>query len=227
MFYIYKLLGIGEEYRKATILSKDQRWGIDFLLGWFLNLLKMFYGKILYKEAGMRYIWGSVGQDVDIMIQNCLTELQPRICGWLLASIDGKTTGIVPQNYIKIMGRRPGSKTTLSTPHQAITLPGNTPSRTRSDVVFPASGATYGNRNDTNDVAVPSLETKNTESEFEKEFGPSWSLLCLDEWTLTSVILRFITLLFFTVLGCKLCFYFHLTNFSAAADVWRFSNTYI
>lgn len=71
------------------------------------------------------------------------------------------------------MGRRPGSKTPVSTPHQTITLPGNTPSRTRSDVVFPASGASYRNQNDTNDMAVPSSEKKNTESEFEQEFGLS------------------------------------------------------
>lgn len=72
------------------------------------------------------------------------------------------------------MGRRPGSKApVVSTPHQAITLPGNTPSRTRSDVVFPASGATYRNQNEANDMAVLSLGKKNTESEFEQEFGLS------------------------------------------------------
>lgn len=71
------------------------------------------------------------------------------------------------------MGRRPGSKTPVSTPHQAITLPGNTPSRTRSDVVFPPSGAIYRNQNDADNMAVLSTEKKNTESEFEQEFGLS------------------------------------------------------
>lgn len=71
------------------------------------------------------------------------------------------------------MGRRSGSKTPVPTTHQAITLPGNTPSRTRSDVVLPTSGTTYRSQNDTNDMAVPSLEMKNTESEFEQEFGLS------------------------------------------------------
>lgn len=30
--------------------------------------------------------------------------------GWLLASIDGQTTGLVPANYVKILGKRRGRK---------------------------------------------------------------------------------------------------------------------
>ncbi|XP_052001704.1 peroxisomal membrane protein PEX13-like [Xyrauchen texanus] len=37
-------------------------------------------------------------------------ELQPRVRGWLLASIDGETTGLVPANYVKVLGRRRGRK---------------------------------------------------------------------------------------------------------------------
>ena len=40
------------------------------------------------------------------------TELQPKVRGWLLASADGKTTGLVPHNYIKILGKRRGKKYT-------------------------------------------------------------------------------------------------------------------
>ncbi|NXY84543.1 PEX13 protein, partial [Alcedo cyanopectus] len=36
---------------------------------------------------------------------------QPKIRGWLLATKDGQTTGLVPANYIKILGRRRGRKT--------------------------------------------------------------------------------------------------------------------
>lgn len=39
------------------------------------------------------------------------SEQQPKIRGWLLASYDGQTTGLVPANYIKILGKRRGRKT--------------------------------------------------------------------------------------------------------------------
>lgn len=31
--------------------------------------------------------------------------------GWLLASLDGQTTGLIPANYVKILGKRRGRKT--------------------------------------------------------------------------------------------------------------------
>lgn len=37
-------------------------------------------------------------------------ELQPRVRGWLLASVDGETTGLVPANYVKILGKRRGRR---------------------------------------------------------------------------------------------------------------------
>lgn len=37
-------------------------------------------------------------------------EQQPRIRGWLLASLDGQTTGLVPANYVKVLGKRRGRK---------------------------------------------------------------------------------------------------------------------
>ncbi|KAM8947270.1 peroxisome biogenesis factor 13 [Pelodytes ibericus] len=39
-------------------------------------------------------------------------EQQPKIRGWLLGSADGQTTGFVPANYIKILGKRKGRKST-------------------------------------------------------------------------------------------------------------------
>lgn len=30
--------------------------------------------------------------------------------GWLLASLDGQTTGLIPANYVKILGKRRGRK---------------------------------------------------------------------------------------------------------------------
>ncbi|XP_026212718.1 peroxisome biogenesis factor 13 [Anabas testudineus] len=39
-------------------------------------------------------------------------EQQPRVRGWLLASLDGQTTGLVPANYVKVLGKRRGRKHT-------------------------------------------------------------------------------------------------------------------
>ncbi|XP_063299821.1 peroxisome biogenesis factor 13 [Pelobates fuscus] len=39
-------------------------------------------------------------------------EQQPKIRGWLLGSLDGQTTGFVPTNYVKILGKRKGRKYT-------------------------------------------------------------------------------------------------------------------
>lgn len=38
-----------------------------------------------------------------------MTGLQPRVRGWLLASLDGKTSGLIPANHVKILGKREGS----------------------------------------------------------------------------------------------------------------------
>ncbi|XP_054654607.1 peroxisome biogenesis factor 13 [Dunckerocampus dactyliophorus] len=37
-------------------------------------------------------------------------EQQPRVRGWLLASLDGQTAGLVPANYVKVLGKRKGHK---------------------------------------------------------------------------------------------------------------------
>lgn len=37
-------------------------------------------------------------------------EHQPRVRGWLLASVDGQTTGLIPANYVKVLGKRRGRK---------------------------------------------------------------------------------------------------------------------
>lgn len=41
----------------------------------------------------------------------CLvSEQQPRVRGWLLASVDGQTAGLVPANYVKVLGKRKGRR---------------------------------------------------------------------------------------------------------------------
>ncbi|XP_067845163.1 peroxisome biogenesis factor 13 isoform X2 [Heptranchias perlo] len=37
-------------------------------------------------------------------------EQQPKVRGWLLASLDGQTTGLVPANYVRILGKRRGRR---------------------------------------------------------------------------------------------------------------------
>ncbi|XP_072907163.1 peroxisome biogenesis factor 13 [Hemitrygon akajei] len=37
-------------------------------------------------------------------------EQQPKVRGWLLACLDGQTTGLVPANYVRILGKRRGRK---------------------------------------------------------------------------------------------------------------------
>jgi len=37
-------------------------------------------------------------------------ELQPHIRGWLLASVNGHKTGIVPANYVRVLGKRKGTR---------------------------------------------------------------------------------------------------------------------
>ncbi|XP_039511208.1 peroxisome biogenesis factor 13 [Pimephales promelas] len=44
------------------------------------------------------------------MINLAPKEQQPRVRGWLLASVDGQITGLVPANYVKVLGRRRGRK---------------------------------------------------------------------------------------------------------------------
>ena len=38
------------------------------------------------------------------------SELQPRVKGWLLASVDGQKTGLIPGNYVKVLGKRQGTR---------------------------------------------------------------------------------------------------------------------
>ncbi|XP_061481770.1 peroxisome biogenesis factor 13 isoform X2 [Rhineura floridana] len=57
------------------------------------------------------------------MLKLAPKEQQPKIRGWLLASCDGRTTGLVPANYVRILGKRKGKRTTeleKVTEHQPI-----------------------------------------------------------------------------------------------------------
>lgn len=51
-----------------------------------------------------------ISLQVGDMLNLAPKEQQPRVRGWLLASVDGQTTGLVPANYVKVLGKRRGRK---------------------------------------------------------------------------------------------------------------------
>ena len=66
----------------------------------------------------------------SITLYSSSSELQPQIRGWLLASGDGTKMGIVPANYIKVIGKRRGTKiraTAAAQPAAAATWDNNLP----------------------------------------------------------------------------------------------------
>lgn len=107
------------------------------------------------------YKW-SGGIELNMWISAGFPELQPRMRGWVLASIDGKTTGIVPLNYIKFLGRRPGRRSTQppAAPPQQTTLQNN----------LPAFESAFSGPGGSGDGAVPSFETDNIEGLWEGVF---------------------------------------------------------
>lgn len=55
-------------------------------------------------------------------------ELQPKIRGWLLACVDGKQQGYIPANYVKVLGKRRGTRhlpkfSTGTSPSSSTSLP--------------------------------------------------------------------------------------------------------
>ncbi|XP_037639102.1 peroxisome biogenesis factor 13 [Sebastes umbrosus] len=51
-----------------------------------------------------------ISMRVGDMLNLAPKEQQPKVRGWLLASMDGQTTGLVPANYVKVLGKRRGLK---------------------------------------------------------------------------------------------------------------------
>ena len=52
-----------------------------------------------------------------------VAELQPRVRGWLLASVDGQKQGYVPANRVRVLGKRTGSGQPAATAATAATEP--------------------------------------------------------------------------------------------------------
>ncbi|XP_062319447.1 peroxisome biogenesis factor 13 [Osmerus eperlanus] len=104
-----------------------------------------------------------VSMQAGDMLNLAPKELQPRVRGWLLASVDGQTTGLVPANYVKVLGKRRGRKhaeqdrltqaqqsnpegLNLLQNHQPAlaTCPGPTSVPSFTPVVYPGSASTQG-----------------------------------------------------------------------------------
>jgi peroxin-13 len=48
-----------------------------------------------------------------------MSELQPRIRGWLLGSVDGTTKGFIPANHVELLGKRKGKRHSSNEPNVA------------------------------------------------------------------------------------------------------------
>ncbi|KAK3781039.1 hypothetical protein RRG08_046343 [Elysia crispata] len=69
-----------------------------------------------FQGEGAEELSFSAGQTLKVAPK----ELQPRVRGWLLASVNGKATGMIPANYVKILGKKRGTNfTTGSSQHQS------------------------------------------------------------------------------------------------------------
>ncbi|XP_037321842.2 peroxisome biogenesis factor 13 [Pungitius pungitius] len=53
---------------------------------------------------------GEISLRAGDMLNLAPKEHQSKVRGWLLASVDGQTTGLVPANYVKVLGKRRGLK---------------------------------------------------------------------------------------------------------------------
>ncbi|KAJ7987442.1 hypothetical protein DPEC_G00326520 [Dallia pectoralis] len=70
-----------------------------------------------------------ISMNAGDMLNLAPKELQPRVRGWLLASVDGQATGLVPANYVRVLGKRRGRRHAgLETLAQV--QPGNPPAAT-------------------------------------------------------------------------------------------------
>ncbi|XP_046374823.2 peroxisomal membrane protein PEX13-like [Haliotis rufescens] len=73
------------------------------------------------------------------MINIAPKEMQPKVRGWLLGCADGSNTGLLPANYLKVLGKRRGKKYQTPTPQG---VPAPPASITPSESAFSLTGPT-------------------------------------------------------------------------------------
>jgi len=94
-YIIWKLVG--------SLLPEES--GPSKSLPWTLGVGEHFLAKVLYKFETDRE--GELGLGEGQTIRLAPKHLQPRVRGWLLACYEG-SVGLVPANYIQILGRTEG-----------------------------------------------------------------------------------------------------------------------
>lgn len=91
-------------------LKKDDSFWMEGKIDHFIAVSEHDFDSVNMDELSFRR-----GQRIIIAPK----EYQPRIRGWLLGTIDGKTSGIMPANYLKIMGKKAGENSpNTTTAHQ-------------------------------------------------------------------------------------------------------------
>lgn len=85
--------------------NKDDSLWMDRKIDHFIAVSEFDYDALNNDEISFRK-----GQKIVIAPK----EFQPKLRGWLLGSIDGKTAGIMPANYLKILGKKIGTNSKSS-----------------------------------------------------------------------------------------------------------------
>ena len=106
------------------------------------------------------------------------TELQPQVRGWLLASISGRK-GLVPYNYIKVLGKRRGRQSQTSAPAAQPSAPSQPLSSAFSQTSISAGDLAQTTTDTTGSVpqepSVPDMDSifagTQQEAPLEKEVG--------------------------------------------------------
>ncbi|OQR79859.1 peroxisomal membrane protein PEX13-like [Tropilaelaps mercedesae] len=98
--------------------------GVQSSARWASGEVPHFLGVAQYDFAGEneRELSFKAGSHIRLAPKN----LQPRVRGWLLGSVDGQRTGLVPANYLKIIGPSHGQTELPSPPVSFTDFPGAT-----------------------------------------------------------------------------------------------------
>ncbi|XP_038057859.1 peroxisomal membrane protein PEX13-like isoform X1 [Patiria miniata] len=100
------------------------------------------------------------------MINLAPKEMQPKVRGWVLASVDGQSTGLVPANYIKILGKRRGQKSLAGLEVQ----PGESTQQPETIPEKPVVVSSTGQPGSTGQPALPTTQSELNLAAFDKAF---------------------------------------------------------
>ncbi|XP_067678349.1 peroxisomal membrane protein PEX13-like [Haliotis asinina] len=100
------------------------------------------------------------------MINIAPKEMQPKVRGWLLGSVDGSNTGLLPANYLKVLGKRRGKKFQTLSP-QGVPAPAATitPSQSAFSLAEPTPSST--NMNSVPESDLDTVFNEGTSSELD------------------------------------------------------------